>query len=103
MMFLLVRTMNGDTISVKVPADATLFDLKVLILAEDSMSLESQITFEGRILNDDAKKLHHYGIMTGNTVHVQLRPGVKRARGAQQRKRRRLQAAALLVQDLEME
>ena len=70
-MQIMVKTMMGQEIPVKIQHDATVEDLKMKLYRVTDMYPDQQVLiFNGEELDDDGEPLGSYRIQEGSTVHL---------------------------------
>ena len=76
-MKLTVTTYNDTIFNVEVSGDMELFNLKAICQAESGVPIDSmKLTCDGKLLNDDNKKISSYGIKDGDMIVLQrFNPG----------------------------
>lgn len=71
-MQLIVKGLKGDQNNVEIMEDATVLDLKAVIMSQLGHSAVSQkLLYKGKIL-DDSKSLNEYNIQSGNTIVMMI-------------------------------
>lgn len=73
-MRIMVRTLRGERVALDVAGDATVAEVKGMVMAREGVAADAQrLFFAGRHLDDDTLTLASYGVQHGSLVFLSLR------------------------------
>ncbi|CAL4945015.1 unnamed protein product [Urochloa decumbens] len=73
-MRIMVRTLRGERVALDVDVAATVGEVKAMVMAREGVDAGAQrLLFAGRLLDDDALPVSHYGVRHGSVVFLSLR------------------------------